>query len=111
MFFFPEIGRAGRLGNQLFQVAAIKALALRNKSEAYLPDDIDTRVTHGQSSLLKYFKHNLPFINSNELNELEKYYVDLFQTFNSEHGLNLRDGGGNNWCENNPDKKIHRSDY
>ena len=29
-----------------------------------------------------------------ELNEKEKYYVDLYQTFNSEYGLNLRDGGG-----------------
>lgn len=27
--------------------------------------------------------------------ELEKYYVDLYSTFNSEHGLNVRDGGGN----------------
>lgn len=31
-----------------------------------------------------------------DLNTLEKYYIDLFQTFNSRHGLNLRDGGGNN---------------
>ena len=30
-----------------------------------------------------------------QLNELEKYYVGLFQTFNSKHGLNLRDGGNN----------------
>lgn len=29
-----------------------------------------------------------------QLNELEKYYVDLFQTFNNKYGLNLRDGGG-----------------
>jgi len=29
-----------------------------------------------------------------ELNWFEKYYVDLFQTFNSRRGLNLRDGGG-----------------
>lgn len=29
-----------------------------------------------------------------KLNELEKYFVDLFQTFNTEHGLNLKDGGG-----------------
>jgi len=29
-----------------------------------------------------------------ELNSLEKYYVDLFQTFNTNHGMNLRDGGG-----------------
>ena len=25
---------------------------------------------------------------------MEKYYVDLYQTFNSKHGMNLRDGGG-----------------
>jgi len=29
-----------------------------------------------------------------ELNRWEKHYVDLFQTFNTEHGMNLRDGGG-----------------
>lgn len=28
-----------------------------------------------------------------KLNELEKYYVDLFQCFNSIFGLNLKDGG------------------
>jgi group I intron endonuclease len=30
----------------------------------------------------------------NELNGLEKYYIDLYQTFNNENGLNIRDGGG-----------------
>lgn len=29
-----------------------------------------------------------------QLNGLEKYYVDLFQTFNSKFGMNLKDGGG-----------------
>lgn len=33
--------------------------------------------------------------NESNLGILEKYYVDLFQTFNSEYGMNLRDGGGN----------------
>lgn len=28
------------------------------------------------------------------LNEREKYYVDLYKTFNSDKGLNVRDGGG-----------------
>ncbi len=28
-----------------------------------------------------------------ELNNLEVYYIELFQTFNSKHGLNLRSGG------------------
>lgn len=29
-----------------------------------------------------------------ELNSLEKYYVDLYNSFNTPHGLNLIDGGG-----------------
>ena len=29
-----------------------------------------------------------------ELNNLEKYYVDLYGCFNSKNGLNLKDGGG-----------------
>ena len=29
-----------------------------------------------------------------DLNNLEKYYVDLYQTFNSKYGMNLKDGGG-----------------
>lgn len=28
-----------------------------------------------------------------ELNELEKYYIELYQTYNSKHGLNLKEGG------------------
>ena len=39
--------------------------------------------------------HTIPVYNIEELNKLEKHYVDLFQTFNTEHGLNLRVGGGN----------------
>lgn len=50
-------------------------------------------------SLLKYGfdKHTFEIIQECEpekLNESEKHFVDLFKTFNSEHGLNLKDGGG-----------------
>lgn len=52
------------------------------------------------NSLVKYGvkKHRfevLQICEAEHLNELEKYYVDLFQTFNSKYGLNLMDGGGN----------------
>jgi len=62
---------------------------LRCKSQRYL-----------YHSLKKYGvdKHKFEIINKclpEQLNELEKYYVDLYQTFNSKFGLNLRDGGGN----------------
>lgn len=51
------------------------------------------------ASFLKYGvdKHKfeiLQLCDKEQLNELEKYYVDLFQTFNSKYGLNLQDGGG-----------------
>lgn len=51
------------------------------------------------NSLNKYGYDNHRFeiiieCNECELNNLEKYYVDLFNTFNSKYGLNLKDGGG-----------------
>jgi group I intron endonuclease len=51
------------------------------------------------NSLLKYGWENHIFEILHEcdrysLNEMEKYYVDLFGTFNSKLGMNLLDGGG-----------------
>jgi len=37
----------------------------------------------------------LTICSKEELPKQEKYFVDLLQTFNSSHGLNIRDGGGN----------------
>jgi group I intron endonuclease len=51
------------------------------------------------SSFLKHGveKHDFKIIAlclAEDLNEVEKYYIDLYQTFNNKNGLNLRDGGG-----------------
>jgi len=51
------------------------------------------------NSLKKYGADNHKFeilceCDKEKLNELEKYYVDLYNSFTSEHGLNLKDGGG-----------------
>lgn len=53
------------------------------------------------NSFIKYGvnKHKFEIVQLceiNQLNELEKYYVDLYQTFNNKYGLNLNDGGGAN---------------
>ncbi len=50
------------------------------------------------NSLLKYGWENHKFeiiceCLESELNNLEKYYIIKFDTFNTEHGLNLSDGG------------------
>lgn len=42
------------------------------------------------------------------LNEREKHYVDLFQTFNTNNGLNVRDGGGKNAKMSNETKEKIR---
>lgn len=73
MFIFPELGRAGRLGNQMFQLAATKAVSLKNKSQAYIPDDLYNRTHDGQICLLDKFKHNIPSIHPNECNHLELF--------------------------------------
>jgi hypothetical protein len=73
MFFFPEIGRCGRLGNQMFQLAALKALSLKNNSQVYLPENLDTRVADGQNCLLHNFKHNIPSIDPSESSHLELF--------------------------------------
>lgn len=56
--------------------------------------------SHLYSSLKKYGvdKHVFEIIHEclpEECNELEKYYVNFYDTFNSKTGLNLREGGGN----------------
>lgn len=53
------------------------------------------------ASLLKYSpnKHKFEIIcqcDKLELNNLEKYYIDLYKTFNNKNGLNLLDGGNFN---------------
>lgn len=51
-----------------------------------------------KSSFIKYGidKHKFEVLckcDKNELDRLEKYYINLYQTFDSKHGLNLQDGG------------------
>lgn len=70
MITFNEIGRHGRLGNQLFQIAMLKIISEKLGYEIGLPTDTLTRVHHNQKNLLNYFK--LPSIR--------------FETFEPKHG-------------------------
>jgi hypothetical protein len=57
MITFSKLGEYGRLGNQLFQYAAVRALCLENNYDLVLPDP-ETKSWHGQDCLLKNF--NIP---------------------------------------------------
>jgi len=67
------------------------------------------------SSFIKYGieKHKFEIIAVcliEDLNTVEKYYVDLYQCFNSKNGLNLKDGGGSKGCVSEETKlKISNS--
>jgi len=65
----PEIGHKGRLGNALFQYAAVKGLAKLTNSITVLPEDIYNRVWHEQECALKYFKIKSKFISNTEFSK------------------------------------------
>ena len=58
MILFPSMGRYGRLGNQLFQYAAGRSLALHHKTDLFI-NDPDTSKWHGQKCLLNEFNINV----------------------------------------------------
>ena len=58
MITFTHLGKYGRLGNQLFQYAALKALSLEKKLEAKIPD-FDSFNWHGQKCVLNNFNLSL----------------------------------------------------
>jgi hypothetical protein len=55
MITFKEIGRYGRLGNQLFQLAILKVVSLKTGYDIILPKDTSYRNHHGQNCLLNNF--------------------------------------------------------
>lgn len=54
MITFYQLGNLGRLGNQLFQYAALRGLGLKNGYETKIPPPQDRR-WHGQKCLLQNF--------------------------------------------------------
>lgn len=72
MITFSKIGEHGRLGNQLFQIAILKAISLKNSYQIILPNNLDEREWHGQKCLLKNFK--LPSIKYGNIKIENKFF-------------------------------------
>jgi hypothetical protein len=73
MITFSQLGTLGRLGNQLFQYAILKAVSNAKGYKIVLNKDIYLKSWHGQNCLLKYFK--LPSANYG----LEEYKSTFFE--------------------------------
>ena len=65
-------------------------------------------------SILKYGweYHSFEIIHTcgkEKLDELEKYYIKKYNTLNTNHGLNLKDGGANGLCSIETRKRLSES--
>lgn len=66
MITFNSFGKFGRLGNQLFQYAALRSLGLKNQCEIGLPS-FDQINHHGQLDVIKNFNIPSNFFNKTSL--------------------------------------------
>jgi hypothetical protein len=82
MLTFTRLGIHGRLGNQLYQYAALRAASLRHDYVCKIPN-FNGRIWHSQDCLLKYFNIESEFLSSQDL-ETIKYVVVDPSTYSSE---------------------------
>lgn len=75
MVTFYTLGQMGRLGNQLFQYAALKSLALKNNFEVKIPNP-QTRKWHGQTCLLDQFNLEVDYLTEEDIQTLEQSYQE-----------------------------------
>lgn len=73
MITYLNLGFNGRLGNQLFQYAAIKAAAFKNNFILKLPN-LNDRTWHGQKCLLNNFNLNYELITEDDIKNI-KYFI------------------------------------
>jgi hypothetical protein len=75
MITFHKLGELGRLGNQLFQYAALKGLALKNGYDAKIPNP-QKMSWHGQVSLLDKFNIECEYATQEDMNTLQNLYEE-----------------------------------
>ena len=73
MITFLELGRWGRLGNQLFQYAALKSLSIDKGYKIKLPKNLYNHSWHGQKCLLDNFNLEFEFLEDNDLINITTY--------------------------------------
>ena len=73
MVTFFELGRLGRLGNQLFQYAALRSLALERGYESKIPDP-KTCTWHGQTSLLGELNIESSYLSQQDVGHIRHHY-------------------------------------
>lgn len=90
MITFYELGQLGRLGNQLFQYAALRSLSLEKGYEFKIPDPT-TREWHGQTCLLDKFNLEADYLDKDDLKKIVHLYNEPSHERFDENFFNLPD--------------------
>jgi len=95
MITFHELGKYGRLGNQLFQYAALKSFGLKNKYQVKIPN-FSKSAWHGQDCLLDNFNIESDILTEEDLSNLigtyEEINPDVYDSnfFNIPDNINIK---------------------
>lgn len=84
MIIFSKLGKMGRLGNQLFQYAALKSIAAELGCDAKIPN-LDNLEWHGQKCPLKYFNLDAKYYSIEDVRKLRNRFIEKnHSTFSSK---------------------------
>jgi len=72
---FSQLGQLGRLGNQLFQFAAVRAVSLEKKYELKIPN-FEGIVWHNQRCLLDNFNIECDFLTLDDYYKITNRYIE-----------------------------------
>jgi hypothetical protein len=75
MITFHKLGELGRLGNQLFQYAALKSLGLKNGYDVVIPNP-QTMNWHGQTCLLDQFNIEAGYLDDDNISQIQYMYSE-----------------------------------
>ncbi len=75
MLSFIQLGQMGRLGNQLFQYAALKSLGLTKGYEVKIPNPSECE-WHGQKCLLESFSLECDYLSQSDISSIKYAYYE-----------------------------------
>jgi len=88
---FSQLGKYGRLGNQLFQYAALRSLSLKKGYECKIPDP-QKMEWHGQKCLLDQFNIKAGYLEEKDYSKISYRYYEPMIEKADKNFLHLGDG-------------------